>query len=272
MPIFSRPSFTLWSRKLQAAQPAISAARLERFLDLSRPAEPAAQLRQLLLVVFLLTPLSPEEITEHAQRRWDLHPDKTAELQRGEVEFGFRWYSINGVLTDCGASQAFIDKARELFHDFSRQDIAPGQLASGPEDTTSTGDQAPEDDESTGERQDDVAEEHKEETDLADAATTKPDPATAKNRAELLALLPAFRTWKGRRSYRNMEKAIDKRYVHSTLSEVPKRTNLPSLDLVLAYIEGCGGDDDDLIAWEEAWRRIAMAERRNSPGADPGRT
>jgi len=298
MSIFSRLPFTLWPRKPQAAQPEISAARLERFLDLSRPGDPAAQLRQLLLLVFLFASTSPEEITENARRRWDLHPDKTAELLRGEVEFGFRWYSINGVLADCGASRVFIDKARELFHDFSRRDIDPGRLARAQEGDAPavTGGGEPETqrepeaqrepethrepearrenqvqkaDESAGEHrepEDDSAEDHKEESGLAQAATTKPDPSTAKNKDELLALLRAFRIWKGRVSYRKMESAIGRRYVHSTLAEVPKRPHLPSLDLVLAFIEGCGGDAEDLAAWEAAWRRIAMSDPGNGPG------
>lgn len=74
--------------------------------------------------MFLLCPTPQEEITEYARRRWDPHPDKAAELLRGEVEFGFRWYSIHGVLSDCGIPQVYIDKACELFHEFSRRDIA----------------------------------------------------------------------------------------------------------------------------------------------------
>ncbi|MEU5876081.1 hypothetical protein [Spirillospora sp. NPDC047279] len=254
MSAFFRPLFR-WSRKHEPVPVEVGAADLERFLTLSRPADPVGQLRLLLLVVFLnVSRLSREEITELARRRWDLHQDKTAELLRGNVEFGFRWYSLHGVLRDCGVPQVYIDTAYELFHEFSRRDIAPPQPSAAPEPAeTEPADVVVE--EEAANPVEEPVEDH-----AGPMPGSRPDPKSAHTKDELLALLAAFRVWNGRVSFRKMEKVIGKRYVHSTLAAVPHREHLPSLDLVLAYIEGCGGDAADLEAWESAWRRIALSE------------
>jgi hypothetical protein len=237
-------------------------AELKRFLELNFPGSPEGQLKLLVLDV-LRRRREPRERTVQYARRWDLRPDQAEELLRGEVEPGFRWYSLEGVLSDCGAGPAELELARELFHEVSR--AAPASTAeTGP--LAVTADQRPLSD-ATPEAD---ATEPVEDAAPGPAVIAKPDPLKAADAKELIAMMGAYRVWAGRPSYRKMASVIGGHYAHSTLSGIHKRAKLPAIDLVTAYIKGCGGDPDDISAWREAWRRIAMEDERSAQSRPPG--
>lgn len=234
-------------RKAPRERTRVARAEIKRFLELNFPNTQDAQLRLLILHVFLQSANSRDEIIQRA-RRWDISPDEADRLMRGEVEFGFRWYSIEGVLTDCGAQPDLVEVARELFHGSSPP--SRRALDGAHRETDSDG----------------VARESAGAPGQADEATAniimaRPDPLTAQTVEELVQLMAHYRIWAGRPSYRRMTKLINGRYATSTLASLVNRRSLPSLDLVVAYLEGCGANSAEVEPWTIAWRRIALEAR-----------
>ncbi|RAY12921.1 hypothetical protein DPM19_23210 [Actinomadura craniellae] len=228
---------------------------MERFLELNYPGQGTEREKLKLIILYvLLHGPDRDQVIAHA-RRWDINPHKAEQFMRGDVEFGFRWYSIEGTLTDCGAGPAVIEVAKKLFDDFSRSEPAQQTLPTRePDQPRADGDPGhypgrPDEDPS-GETA----------TEPRPGRGLKPDPLTATTATELMTLMSAYRVWKGKASYRKMANAVGNRYAASTFSTLSNRPTLPSLDLVRAYIEGCGADQADLEIWTRAWQQIALTE------------
>jgi hypothetical protein len=250
-----------------------SRAEVEEFLLHSCPdPTPLAQLHMLIVCVFFQRRISPETIVAYA-RAWGLGPAKAAELMRGDVEFGFRWPSIEGVLSDCGAAPAHIEVAHDLFHEYPRRDrpVLATAAASSTQHTDeqlllpsepAVGDQTPS---PTPEPKDDSLVDGGAKEPAKAQKGSKPDPAQARTVAEFIAMMREFRLWAGNPSFRDMEKTSSS-YSQASFAGVGKKTTLPRLQLSLAYIEGCGADADDLEAWKQAWRTIAIQTDLDSSG------
>lgn len=237
-------------------------AELTRFLELNHHNDLQGQLRLLITEVFLHFPEPAETIIRHALN-WDLNQDKAAELLRGDVEFGFSWGSIEGVLTDCGAAPVHIEVARDLFYGVPHHDLVPRQAPAPTAEASPTPlrpvspDTPADADDSGGGDLDDGGDALE---DVGPEPVVKPDPLTATTITEFVQMMADYRIWRGRRSYRRMAAASG--YAASTMSGIPNRTSLPALELVTAYIESCGGDPHDVDTWTDAWRRVAMKYER----------
>ncbi|MFE3454956.1 hypothetical protein ACFXJ8_39140 [Nonomuraea sp. NPDC059194] len=92
----------------------------------------------------------------------------------------------------------------------------------------------------------------------------KPDPLTANTKEEFLACMQDFHVWAGELSYRQIVINAGKTVGASTLCEALKGKQMPSLKVVIAFIKGCGGSEDDLVQWTTAWRRIRMTRTASS--------
>ncbi|MEV4095863.1 hypothetical protein [Streptosporangium saharense] len=96
----------------------------------------------------------------------------------------------------------------------------------------------------------------------------KPDPLRAETKEELLALMRDFHVWAGEPSYREIAINAGRAVGASTLCEaldVNRPARMPSLKVVTAFVHGCGGEEEDLVSWTTAWRRIRMARVRERP-------
>ncbi|MEU6037581.1 hypothetical protein ABZ801_19440 [Actinomadura sp. NPDC047616] len=93
------------------------------------------------------------------------------------------------------------------------------------------------------------------------ALVREPDPATATTARELLDLADTYRVWKGEPSYRQMSERARNQYVASTFNTLTKRETLPKVEVLLAYLEGCGAGEAERERWRQAWFRIKVAER-----------
>lgn len=71
-------------------------------------------------------------------------------------------------------------------------------------------------------------------------ADTPPDPATARNPAEFVDRLRRLKVWAGDPSYEQLRRRCG--VPTSTLSDAvsARRTRLPSLPVVAAFLRGCG--------------------------------
>jgi hypothetical protein len=85
----------------------------------------------------------------------------------------------------------------------------------------------------------------------------RPDPLTAKTPPELVDVLRRYRIWAGEPSFREMAAAVQG-VAASTLCSALGRDALPSFDVVIAVVIGCGGSDEDLQRFATAWRRIRL--------------
>jgi hypothetical protein len=87
-----------------------------------------------------------------------------------------------------------------------------------------------------------------------------PDPLAASTPAELMAALRRYRIWAGEPSYRQMARRSQAgKPGASTLNTALRSDRLPTLSLVLAVINGCGGSAEDLRRFATAWRRLRLA-------------
>jgi len=98
----------------------------------------------------------------------------------------------------------------------------------------------------------------------------KPDPTTARSSAEFVGLMRELRIWAGQPSLRTLAGRAPAKLPISSLSIALKSTELPRLDLVLAFIRACGCTEDDASRWATAWRMIALrttgqAEKQQRP-------
>lgn len=102
----------------------------------------------------------------------------------------------------------------------------------------------------------------------------RPDPATVDTPAEFVAALRRLQRWSGM-SYRRVEKRArdtDNPLPRSTLTAALARNTLPRESIVVALIEACGGDEEEVQRWAAARRRIASAPDLDSSRADTGAT
>ncbi|MEZ7132650.1 hypothetical protein ACBR40_45570 [Nonomuraea sp. AD125B] len=89
----------------------------------------------------------------------------------------------------------------------------------------------------------------------------EPDPLRASTKEEFLEVMREFHVWAGELSYREISLNSRKSVGASTLCEAldpNKRPRLPTLKLVQAFIQGCGGDEDTVARWTTAWRQVRM--------------
>jgi hypothetical protein len=101
----------------------------------------------------------------------------------------------------------------------------------------------------------------------------KPDPRQAKTAQELVAALREFRTWAGQPSYRQMAERARGRAAASTICAALLGEDLPNLDVVLAVVIGCGGDEEDQQRFATAWRQIRLQQFPRldlAPGREAG--
>lgn len=102
-----------------------------------------------------------------------------------------------------------------------------------------------------------------------------PDPQSATTADELMDALRSFWVWAGRPSYRAMARQCGNRYAASTLHGALHSTRLPSLDVLLAIVLGCGGTPEHRQAFATAWRQFQMSGAAassvgaSSVGAEP---
>jgi len=84
----------------------------------------------------------------------------------------------------------------------------------------------------------------------------KPDPLAATTPAEFVQTLCNYRSWSGDPSWRTMAINANQIVVHSTMHSAMKSDSLPKFEVMKAIIIGCGGGEEDLMAFASAWRRI----------------
>jgi len=92
----------------------------------------------------------------------------------------------------------------------------------------------------------------------------KPNPLTSTTPAELIDVLRQYRAWSGDPSWRTIAKQSGGTFVYSTMWNALNGTALPKLDVVKAFVIGCGGGEDDVSCFVTAWRRIALTKARES--------
>jgi hypothetical protein len=93
----------------------------------------------------------------------------------------------------------------------------------------------------------------------------RPDALTARTSAELIARLREYRQWSGEPPFRKIAAQARQKVAHSTIFVALNGDELPSLKVVLAIIEGCGGSVDDQRAFATAWRRIKSGTLDSAP-------
>jgi len=94
-----------------------------------------------------------------------------------------------------------------------------------------------------------------------------PDPLIAQTPAELVDALRRYRLWAGEPSFRRMAASSRQRAAASTLCAALSGETLPTLDVVLGVVIGCGGSEDDQCRFATAWRRIRLGERGSRPNS-----
>jgi hypothetical protein len=87
----------------------------------------------------------------------------------------------------------------------------------------------------------------------------KPDPAAACTATDFVAVLRQYRAWSGDLPWRTIAAQAKQERVHSTIYNAMRRDDLPTLEVVKAVVIGCGGGQDDLLAFTAAWQRISSA-------------
>jgi hypothetical protein len=96
---------------------------------------------------------------------------------------------------------------------------------------------------------------------IADAAGFDlcPDPLRSSSAAELIQILRQFHIWAGEPPLRAIARASGGAVAISTISMTLNGSKLPRLDILLAIIAGCGGNDDHQRAFATAWRQLRLA-------------
>jgi len=95
----------------------------------------------------------------------------------------------------------------------------------------------------------------------ADGYQLKPDPLHVASAAELVDALIAWRVWAGDLSFRKMEERSGRRASAASICTALSKRKLPSLEVVMAVVEGCGGSAQDLGEWATGWRLIRTGRR-----------
>lgn|GEM_PF-6126805 len=97
----------------------------------------------------------------------------------------------------------------------------------------------------------------------------KPDPLTARTGGDLVARLREYREWAGDPPFRKIAAQARQEVAHSTIYTALKGEGLPSLQVVLAIVAGCGGGEADQQAFATAWRRVKSGRLDASPRSGP---
>lgn len=103
---------------------------------------------------------------------------------------------------------------------------------------------------------------HRAQAGQAGRSERKPDPAAARSAADYVTVLRQYRAWSGDLSWREIAARAKQNRVHSTIYNAMRRDVLPTLEVVKAIVTGCGGGEDDLLAFTSAWHRISAARPR----------
>lgn len=90
----------------------------------------------------------------------------------------------------------------------------------------------------------------------------KPSPRSATTPAEFIDSLMQYRAWSGDPSWRIIAKQSGHTVPYSTMWNAMNGDFLPKLNIVQAIVVGCGGGEEDLRAFINAWRRIALNKDR----------
>lgn len=90
----------------------------------------------------------------------------------------------------------------------------------------------------------------------------KPNPLRGTTVAEFVEALRQYRAWSGYPSWRNMAAKADKIVSHSTMQKAMSSNTLPKFNVMRAIVIGCGGSDEDLKVFTEAWRRVSESPGR----------
>jgi hypothetical protein len=72
-----------------------------------------------------------------------------------------------------------------------------------------------------------------------------------------------YRAWSGDPPWRTMAERADQAVVHSTMYNAMNGDALPKLLVVRAIIIGCGGNEEDVSSFVNAWRRLAVSKARD---------
>lgn len=100
--------------------------------------------------------------------------------------------------------------------------------------------------------------------------SSPPDPAAASSPGEFRAALTRLKAWAGAPSFGQLERrsAVPR----STLADAldPRRSTLPRLEVVVAFVAACGADAATVERWREAWRslQVGRAGRVGRAGPD----
>lgn len=85
----------------------------------------------------------------------------------------------------------------------------------------------------------------------------RPDPGKARTPAEFVQALSDLRDWRGNRPLRAISDACGNHISASTVGNILRGAALPDrLDVVDAFVIGCGGSDQDRAEFASAWRRL----------------
>jgi hypothetical protein len=97
----------------------------------------------------------------------------------------------------------------------------------------------------------------------ASGSDLKPDLLDAKTPAAFIEALWQYRAWSGDPPWRTMAERADQAVVHSTMYNAMNGDALPKLLVVRAIIIGCGGNEEDVSSFVNAWRRLAVSKARD---------
>jgi hypothetical protein len=87
----------------------------------------------------------------------------------------------------------------------------------------------------------------------------RPNPRAARTPREFMQCLVALKSWAGNISLREISDRSGGRISASTVRNILGSSELPGkLDPVDAFVQGCGGSDEDRAAFASAWRRLYM--------------
>lgn len=89
-----------------------------------------------------------------------------------------------------------------------------------------------------------------------------PDPATARDAAEYVALLRALKDWSGL-TYRQLEtrgEALGRALPRSTVANMLQRPVLPNEDQTLTFVRACGCSPAETTEWLTAYKHIASSD------------
>lgn len=100
----------------------------------------------------------------------------------------------------------------------------------------------------------------------AEGFDLRPDPVRARTAADLIAALRGYRAWAGDPSYRKMASRASYASAASTICAALNSDTLPRLELVLAVVTGCGGDEEDQQRFATAWRAIRLEHASEAGG------